>query len=73
MKRKPETKNVEPRKFADGESVIILRPHLWSGCSGTVISFSDGLHRLKIDAKDGEAYPSSFTAEAPGSLLESFI
>ncbi len=73
MKRKPEAKNLEPQKFAVGETVIILRPHLWSSCSGAVVSFSAGMHRVKIDAKDGETYPSGFHADVGARELEAYI
>lgn len=74
MKRKPKTKNVEPRKFVDGETVLIVRPEkLWAGCNGTVVSFANGLHHVHIEAKDGETYPNGFHADVPGSLLEPFI
>lgn len=74
MKRKSDPQNLEPRKFADGETVLILRPSpLWAGCSGTVTGFKDGLHQIRIEAKpDGSTF-SHFRADIPGSLLEPFI
>lgn len=74
MKRKAEAKNLEPQKFVVGETVLILRPSpLWAGASGEVVSFKDGLHRVRIEAKpDGSTF-SHFHADIPGSLLQSYI
>lgn len=73
VKRKLDPKSLEPQKYAVGETCRILRPHLWHSCTGTVVSFANGFHRVKIDAKDGEAYPSGFHADVPGSQLIEFI
>jgi len=74
VKRKPEAKDETPQKFAVGESVIILRPNkLWFDCVGEVVSFNNGLHRVKIKAKaDGSTF-SHFHADVPGEQLDSFI
>jgi len=73
VKRKPEAKDETPQKFAVGESVIILRPHLWSDAIGEIVSFNNGLHRVKIKAKaDGSTF-SHFHADVPGEQLDSFI
>lgn len=74
MKRKPDPNNLEPQKFAVGETVKILRPSpLWSGCSGTVVAFASGLHQIRIEAKpDGSTF-SHFRADIEGSVLEAYI
>lgn len=72
MKRKKTEAVLEPQKFSVGETVKINRPHLWSDCVGEVVSFKDGMHRIKIPVK----YPHSesfWTTDAPASQLESFI
>jgi len=62
------------RKFADGDTVLIIRPSpLWAGCSGTVVGFANGLHRIHIQAKDGEAYPKGFHADICGDELELYL
>lgn len=73
MKRKPEAKTPEPQKFAVGETVKILRPHLWSGCVGCVVSFAGGLHRIKIEGRPDGANMNYFHADVPASQLEEFI
>lgn len=63
----------EEKKFENGETVIILRPHLWSGCSGEIVGFENGLHRVKITAKPDGSDFSHFHCECPGSLLEPYL
>lgn len=64
-KKQPEAKKDLPR-FAVGEPVIIIRPHLWSGCTGEVISEMGGVHRVKIAGKD----KAFFRTDVPGDQLE---
>ena len=63
----------EPRIFLDGETVTILRPNLWSGCSGEVVGFKEGLHHVRVKAKPGFVKCSHFSVEAPGSELEAAL
>lgn len=63
----------EPRMFSDGDKVLINRPHLWSGCSGIVVGFKDGLHLVKITARIEGATQEFFHTEAPGSQLEDYL
>jgi hypothetical protein len=59
--------------FAVGETVAILRPHLWSNCVGEVVSVNNGMHRIRIEAKpDGSTF-SFFHADVDGHLLDSYI
>ena len=53
-------------RFTAGEPVVILRPHLWSGCVGEVVSEKDGIHRVKINGKD----KAFFHTDVPGDQLE---
>lgn len=46
-------------------SVLIVRPHLWSQCSGTVVSVVNGIHRVRIPGKDGAV----FHADVSGEML----
>jgi hypothetical protein len=72
MKRKPQPKPTAERKFADGESVAIIRPSpLWSGCKGVVVGFEDGLHRVRIAAKPEGSTFNFFHADVDGAHLES--
>lgn len=64
---------LEPQKYAVGETVLILRPHLWSRCCGEVVAFANGLHRVKIEARDKETYPNGFHTDVPGSQLEPYL
>lgn len=64
----------EVRKFEDGETVLIVRPNLlWSGCSGVVVGFTDGLHRVRIEAKPEGSTCSHFHADVRGDELESYL
>jgi hypothetical protein len=45
---------------------VIQRPHLWSGCAGTVVSVVNGIHRVRIPGKDGAV----FHADVSGELLK---
>jgi hypothetical protein len=63
----------EPRKFADGDTVLINRPHLWSGCSGVVVGFADGLHRVKVTARPDATTQGFFHTDVPGSQLEDYL
>jgi len=52
--------------FDVGESCMILRPHLWSGCACVVENVSpENIHRVVIKGKNGHA----FHADVPGSQL----
>lgn len=74
MKRKKTEAVLEPQKFSVGETVKINRPHLWSDCVGEVVSFKDGMHRIKIKSiYDGFDRDACFHTDAPASQLESFI
>lgn len=72
MKKKPATE-IEPQKFAVGETVIVKRPALWAGASGEVVSFANGLHRVRIPNKPTGTDLPFFHTDVPGSLLEEFI
>jgi len=61
-KQKPATGPI----FKIGSQVLIKRPNLWSGCSGEVVSVTDGYHRIKITGKDGAV----FHADVMGSEME---
>jgi hypothetical protein len=63
-KKQPEVKKDLPR-FEVGWPVVILRPHLWSGCAGEVVSEKDGIHRVKINGKH-----DVFHSDVPGDQLE---
>lgn len=41
-----------------GVAVVILRPHLWGGCAGTVVSYDplSRLHLVRITGKNGDAF-----------------
>ncbi len=75
--KKKQSKNPhigKPRKFQDGDSVLIIRPNmLWFGCSGVVVSFADGLHRVRIEAKEGGSTCSHFHADIPSEELEEYL
>ena len=74
VKRKPEPKSEAVQKFSVGETVLIVRPSpLWAGCVGEVVSFANGLHRVRITAKPDASNFSHFHADVPGEHLESFI
>lgn len=50
-----------------GTAVVILRPHLWGGCAGTVVSYNPTttFHLVRITGRDGHP----FHAEAMASDL----
>jgi hypothetical protein len=54
---KQKTGPVEDARFPRhelGEPVIVVRPHLWSGSIGEVVSlYKDGNHRVRIYGRDG--------------------
>jgi len=72
VKQKTATE-IEPQKYAVGETVRILRPALWSGCVGEVVSFKDGLHRVRIANKPSGSDMPFFHTDVCGSMLEEFI
>jgi len=51
-----------------GTQILILRPHLWAGCTGVVEKYNEAttLHYLEIAGKNGE----KFHAEATSRELE---
>lgn len=65
-KKSTEASRKDLPKFDVGWPVVILRPHLWSGCAGEVISETDGIHRVKIPGRDN----SYFHTDVPGDQLE---
>jgi len=73
VKRKAVIAPQQPRKFADGETVLIKRPHLWSGCVGEVVGFANGLHRVKITGKPEGTSFSHFHADVAADLLETYL
>lgn len=55
-------------KLEVGTSVSILKPNLWSGASGEVVSVTEnGIHRVKIPSKYAGEF---FHADVPGDQLE---
>lgn len=73
MKRKKPEAELEPQKFSVGETVRILRSHLWADCVGEVVSFREGKHLVKIKNKHDDKTMPFFHTEACASQLESFI
>lgn len=73
MKRKSKPDVVEPQKFSAGETVMILRPNMWSGACGEVVSFKDGLHRVRIKNKQNDESTPYFHTDVKGSELEEYI
>ena len=68
-KSKPQIVKQYP-VFPVGTIVEIVRPHLWSGCTGEVVAASsDGIHRIKIAGKDGQ----TFQSEANGDEIVELI
>lgn len=43
--------------LAVGTAVVILRPHLWGGCAGTVVSYdpTTTFHLVRITGREGTA------------------
>lgn len=73
LKRKAQPKEIEPQKYQAGETVALLRPHLWSNYVGVVVSFKEGLYRVRIESKtDGSTCPH-FHTDAKASELEGWI
>lgn len=70
--KKPDYSN-EPRKYQDGESVLILRPSLYSGAVGEVVGFTDGLHRIRIPCKDQSGPTKFWHAEVRGEEMELYL
>lgn len=61
-------------KFAVGETVLVVKPSiLWQGCSGGVVSFDGEHYRIRITAKDREAYPNGFSAAIKEEHLEAWL
>jgi phosphotransferase system IIA component len=58
--------------FAVGETVLISRPNIWAGASGTVVFVVNGVHRIKIDTKS-DGTNCVCHADVPGVQLEAFI
>jgi len=73
VKRKAGPKNLEPQKFQVGETTLILRPHLWGGASGVVVSFSEGMHRIKVKTNPEGSTCPVFHTDVPASQLESSL
>jgi hypothetical protein len=71
-KKKPEALE-QPRVYANGETVLIKRPHLWSGCVGEVVGFANGQHRIKISANEDGSTTAIFHADAAAEFLEGWI
>jgi len=73
-RKSKEPRPIQPQKFAVGETVLINRPHLWSGCVGEVVKFENGLHRIRIVGKcDAGEKPPVFHTDAEGEFLEGWI
>ena len=50
--------------FPVGSQIVIIRPHLWSGCVGFVDHVDDRqMHRIRIQGKNGSWYTSIAWAE----------
>lgn len=49
--------------FPVGTEVLFIRPHIDSGCVGVVERVEGGVHRLKIDGKNGAVYHTEATAD----------
>lgn len=64
---------MELQKYKVGETCLVLRPHLHSGCVGEVVSFKDGMHRIKIPTKPDMAVEKFWHTDVPGSQLEGWI
>jgi len=65
MKKLPKRKASGP-EYPVGDMVLILRPHLWSGCVGEVVSILEGFHRIRVSGTRKEG----FLAEACGDELK---
>lgn len=58
-RKRDEPENPDPLapNFALGDKVEILRPNLWSGASGEVVTvYNTGLHRVRITGRNGEVF-----------------
>lgn len=64
-KTKQPTKPYEGPVFDVGTPCVILRPSMWSGCAGEVVSIANGIHRIKIQGRNGE----TFHADCPYEQL----
>ena len=63
---KQPAKNYDPGHVAVGNTVDILRPHLWSGCRAIVENkLDDGQWWLAVAGRDGAV----FHTQAPASVL----
>ena len=62
-KSTPFLSNLSPLKV--GTPCIILRPHLWSGGVGEVVSYDPEttLHRVKIAGKNGATFHTDCMAD----------
>lgn len=72
LKNKPAI-STEAQKFAVGETVLILRSHLWAGAVGEVVGFSEGLHRVRIKNRHDDKLTPFFHTDVRASQLEGFI
>jgi len=63
----------EVRKFADGETVKLVHHCVWPNYSGTVVGFSEGLHRVRIESKPSGIKCGPFDVEATGEELEATL
>lgn len=57
-RRKPEIPICTLPPVEVGTAVVILRPNLWGGCAGTVVSYNPAstLHLVRITGKNGAAF-----------------
>lgn len=61
------------QKFMTGEPVIVGRSLIWSGFSGEVVGFRNGLHVVKLNMKPGGRPCAPFHAELLGDELETHL
>lgn len=63
-KTKQATKPYEGPVFDVGTPVVIIRPNpLWSGCAGEVVSIANGIHRIKIQGRNGDTFHADCPCE----------
>jgi hypothetical protein len=64
----------EPRKYANGDKVLIeSRSPIWGGYSGVVTDFRGGLHTVKVETKPDGGLSKPFHCEIPGSDLTEWL
>lgn len=59
-----------PKVFPVGTEVLILRPHLYSGCVGEVVSIEKWLHRIRIPLKEPIGEMTHMHTESWSDTLE---